>query len=63
MHLRVFQQTLSNFRASCKEKNASHSIIYAGSDENFAEAARAEALRIQQQMEVELEKAGGDSIK
>ncbi|WP_192910157.1 orotidine-5'-phosphate decarboxylase [Mucilaginibacter ginsenosidivorax] len=38
--------------------NASRSIIYAGNDENFAEAARAEALLIQQQMEVELEKAG-----
>ncbi|WDF81441.1 orotidine-5'-phosphate decarboxylase [Mucilaginibacter sp. KACC 22773] len=38
--------------------NASRSIIYAGNDENFAEAARAEALRMQQQMEVELEKAG-----
>jgi len=38
--------------------NASRSIIYAGSDENFAEAARAEALRMQQQMQVELEKSG-----
>jgi len=38
--------------------NASRSIIYAGNDENFAEAARAEALRMQQQMQVELEKAG-----
>jgi hypothetical protein len=51
--------SLSNFRASCKEKNASRSIIYVGNDENFTEAARAEALRMQQQMEVELEKAGG----
>lgn len=38
--------------------NASRSIIYAGHDENFAEAARAEALNMQQQMQVELEKAG-----
>jgi len=38
--------------------NASRSIIYAGNDENFAEAARAEALSMQQQMQVELEKAG-----
>ena len=38
--------------------NASRSIIYAGNDESFAEAARAEALRMQQQMQVELEKAG-----
>lgn len=38
--------------------NASRSIIYAGNDENFAEAARAEALSLQQQMQVELEKAG-----
>jgi len=38
--------------------NASRSIIYAGNDENFAEAARAEALKIQQEMAVELEKAG-----
>jgi orotidine-5'-phosphate decarboxylase len=38
--------------------NASRSIIYAGNDENFAEAARAEALRMQRQMQVELEKAG-----
>lgn len=37
--------------------NASRSIIYAGNDENFAEAARAEALKIQQEMAVELEKA------
>ncbi len=37
--------------------NASRSIIYAGNDENFAEAARAEALSMQQQMQVELEKA------
>jgi len=38
--------------------NASRSIIYASTGEDFAEAARAEALNIQQQMEVELEKAG-----
>jgi orotidine-5'-phosphate decarboxylase len=38
--------------------NASRSIIYASNDEDFAEAARAEALNIQQQMQVELEKAG-----
>jgi orotidine-5'-phosphate decarboxylase len=38
--------------------NASRSIIYAGNGEDFADAARAEALNIQQQMQVELEKAG-----
>jgi len=38
--------------------NASRSIIYASNGENFAEAARAEALKMQQQMEVELGKAG-----
>jgi orotidine-5'-phosphate decarboxylase len=38
--------------------NASRSIIYASNGEDFAEAARAEALKIQQQMQVELEKAG-----
>jgi orotidine-5'-phosphate decarboxylase len=38
--------------------NASRSIIYASNGEDFAEAARAEALKIQQEMEVELEKAG-----
>jgi orotidine-5'-phosphate decarboxylase len=38
--------------------NASRSIIYASNGEDFAEAARAEALKMQQQMEVELEKAG-----
>jgi orotidine-5'-phosphate decarboxylase len=38
--------------------NASRSIIYASSGEDFADAARAEALKIQQQMEIELEKAG-----
>ncbi|MGZ3757166.1 MAG: orotidine-5'-phosphate decarboxylase [Mucilaginibacter sp.] len=37
--------------------NASRSIIYAGNDENFADAARAEALKMQQQMQAELEKA------
>jgi len=38
--------------------NASRSIIYAGNGEDFADAARAEALSIQQQMQVELEKTG-----
>lgn len=34
--------------------NSSRGIIYAGADENFANAARNEALKIQQQMEAEL---------
>ena len=38
--------------------NASRSIIYASDGEDFAEAARAEALNMQQQMAIELEKAG-----
>ncbi|MBS7563533.1 orotidine-5'-phosphate decarboxylase [Mucilaginibacter sp. Bleaf8] len=38
--------------------NASRSIIYASNGEDFAEAARAEALALQQQMQAELEKAG-----
>jgi orotidine-5'-phosphate decarboxylase len=38
--------------------NASRSIIYASNGKDFADAARAEALKIQQQMQVELEKAG-----
>lgn len=38
--------------------NASRSIIYASNGADFAEAARAEALKVQQAMEVELEKAG-----
>jgi orotidine-5'-phosphate decarboxylase len=38
--------------------NASRSIIYASNGKNFAEAARAEALNMQQQMQAELEKAG-----
>lgn len=38
--------------------NASRSIIYAGNGEDFADAARAEALSMQQQMKAELEKAG-----
>lgn len=38
--------------------NSSRAIIYASSGEDFAEAARAEALKVQQQMQVELEKAG-----
>ena len=37
--------------------NASRSIIYAGNGKDFADAARAEAQRMQQQMQVELEKA------
>lgn len=38
--------------------NSSRGIIYASNGEDFADAARAEALRLQQQMAVELEKAG-----
>lgn len=38
--------------------NASRSIIYASNGKDFANAARAEAQRMQQQMQVELEKAG-----
>lgn len=38
--------------------NASRSIIYASNGTDFADAARAEAQRMQQQMQVELEKAG-----
>ena len=38
--------------------NASRSIIYASNGRDFAEAARAEALKIQQEMQLELEKAG-----
>ena len=38
--------------------NSSRGIIYASNGEDFADAARAEALKLQQQMEVELEKAG-----
>ncbi|MGZ3821399.1 MAG: orotidine-5'-phosphate decarboxylase [Mucilaginibacter sp.] len=38
--------------------NSSRAIIYASSGEDFAEAARAEALKVQQAMKVELEKAG-----
>jgi len=38
--------------------NASRSIIYARNGKDFADAARAEAQRMQQQMQVELEKAG-----
>jgi orotidine-5'-phosphate decarboxylase len=38
--------------------NASRSVIYASNGEDFADAARSEALNIQQQMRVELEKAG-----
>jgi orotidine-5'-phosphate decarboxylase len=38
--------------------NSSRAIIYASNGEDFAEAARAEALKVQQAMQVELEKAG-----
>jgi orotidine-5'-phosphate decarboxylase len=38
--------------------NASRSIIYASSGTDFADAARAEALKLQKDMEAELEKAG-----
>ena len=38
--------------------NASRSIIYASNGADFAEAARAEALKVQQQMQAELERAG-----
>jgi orotidine-5'-phosphate decarboxylase len=38
--------------------NASRSIIYASNGEDFAEAARAETLKIQRQMENELKQAG-----
>jgi orotidine-5'-phosphate decarboxylase len=38
--------------------NASRSIIYAGNGEDFANAAREEAKKMQLQMQVELEKAG-----
>lgn len=38
--------------------NASRSIIYASNGEDFAEGARAEALKVQQQMQAELEKMG-----
>jgi orotidine-5'-phosphate decarboxylase len=31
--------------------NSSRGIIYAGKDENYADAARAEAVKLQQQME------------
>jgi orotidine-5'-phosphate decarboxylase len=37
--------------------NSSRAIIYASNGEDFAEAARAEALKVQQQMQIELEKA------
>jgi orotidine-5'-phosphate decarboxylase len=38
--------------------NSSRAIIYASNGEDFAEAARAEALKVQRQMEAELVKAG-----
>ena len=38
--------------------NSSRGIIYASNGEDFAEAARNEALKLQQQMQEELEKAG-----
>jgi orotidine-5'-phosphate decarboxylase len=37
--------------------NSSRTIIYASNGEDFAEAARAEALKVQQQMQAELGKA------
>ena len=38
--------------------NSSRAIIYASNGNDFAEAARAEAQKVQQQMQAELEKAG-----
>ena len=38
--------------------NSSRAIIYASSGEDFAEAARAEALKVQQAMQAELERTG-----
>lgn len=38
--------------------NSSRGIIYASNGKDFAEAARAEALKLQQAMQLELEKAG-----
>lgn len=38
--------------------NSSRAIIYASRGEDFAEAARTEALKVQKQMEAELQKAG-----
>jgi orotidine-5'-phosphate decarboxylase len=38
--------------------NASRSIIYASKGKDFAEKAREEALKIQQEMQIELDKAG-----
>lgn len=38
--------------------NSSRGILYASNSEDFADAARAEALKLQQQMEIELKKAG-----
>ncbi|HTI58018.1 orotidine-5'-phosphate decarboxylase [Mucilaginibacter sp.] len=38
--------------------NSSRAIIYASDGKDFAEAARAEAMKVQQQMAAELEKAG-----
>ena len=38
--------------------NSSRAIIYASNGEDFADAARAEALKVQKQMQAELEKAG-----
>ncbi len=37
--------------------NSSRAIIYASNGDDFAEAARAEALKVQKQMQTELEKA------
>jgi len=38
--------------------NSTRNIIYASGGKDFAEAARAEALKLQQEMQLELEKAG-----
>jgi orotidine-5'-phosphate decarboxylase len=38
--------------------NSSRAIIYASNGEDFAESARTEVLKVQQQMQTELEKAG-----
>ena len=38
--------------------NSSRGIIYASNGKDFADAARAEALKLQQQMQIELENAG-----
>jgi orotidine-5'-phosphate decarboxylase len=38
--------------------NASRSILYASRDEDYAEAARAEAMRLQREMEIALQQEG-----